>query len=256
MTRKNKGLLILGSFGILCIAGAIVYAAVNASPRLTQEEALKIVQTEYAGEVIDAKQQGHEYLVTLATTAGTYEITVPKRGGGIESIAKLESLTGSTIVAEADTALSENKHAGMHHDKPSSSSEKQAESVDTGATAKDTDSNSVESPSNTSKPNKAPSREVAPLEQNEKAANSSTPVPSSTTTALVSEKKASEIALKQIAGEIDDIDLHSKGDQRYYLIEIESTDGQDAVVQIHAVSGKVMSISWDNDGTDDDDDDE
>src|SRR5690606_41571952 len=107
MTRKNKGLLILGSFGILCIAGAIVYAAVNASPSLTQEEALPIVQTEYAGEVIDAKQQGNEYLVTLATTAGTYAITVPQRGWGNDSIAELERLTDSTIVTAAATILRE-----------------------------------------------------------------------------------------------------------------------------------------------------
>ena len=35
-------------------------------------------------------------------------------------------------------------------------------------------------------------------------------------------------------------------DGGYYLIEIEAADGQEGTFQIHAISGKIMSVTWDD----------
>ncbi|MBM4760784.1 PepSY domain-containing protein [Bacillus sp. B15-48] len=63
----------------------------------------------------------------------------------------------------------------------------------------------------------------------------------------ISEKEAVAIALKEINGEVDDIDLESSGGIIYYLIEIErDEDDEEATVQVNAISGEVMSIMWDD----------
>ncbi|WP_053475082.1 PepSY domain-containing protein [Cytobacillus solani] len=63
---------------------------------------------------------------------------------------------------------------------------------------------------------------------------------------LLSESDAKEIALKKVEGIVDDIDLESSGDLTYYLVEIETADDREAVVEIHATTGKILSVSWDD----------
>lgn len=63
---------------------------------------------------------------------------------------------------------------------------------------------------------------------------------------LLTESAAKEIALKEVGGTVDDIDLESSEDLTYYLVEIETADDREAVVEIHASTGKVLSITWDD----------
>ncbi|MGE7114544.1 PepSY domain-containing protein [Lysinibacillus sp. NPDC047702] len=63
---------------------------------------------------------------------------------------------------------------------------------------------------------------------------------------VLSEQQAIKIALQQLNGEIDSVDYEETEDGGYYLVEIETKD-EEAVFQIHAISGKVMSVSWDED---------
>lgn len=63
---------------------------------------------------------------------------------------------------------------------------------------------------------------------------------------VLSEQQAVKIALQQLNGEIDSVDYEETEDGGYYLVEIE-TKNEEAVFQIHAISGKVMSVSWDED---------
>nr|WP_263328267.1 PepSY domain-containing protein [Neobacillus sp. Marseille-Q6967] len=60
------------------------------------------------------------------------------------------------------------------------------------------------------------------------------------------ESDAINIALKQVQGEVDNIWLESIDDQTYYLVEIETPDDQEAVIQIHAITGEVFSVTWDD----------
>ncbi|EON73673.1 PepSY domain-containing protein [Lysinibacillus sphaericus] len=65
-------------------------------------------------------------------------------------------------------------------------------------------------------------------------------------TSVISEQQAIQIALQQLNGEVDSVDFEETKDGGYYLVEIE-TDKDEAVFQIHGVSGKVMSVTWDKD---------
>ncbi|MEK5230451.1 PepSY domain-containing protein [Lysinibacillus sp. FSL K6-0232] len=63
---------------------------------------------------------------------------------------------------------------------------------------------------------------------------------------IISQQQAIQIAQQQLNGEVDSVDFEETADGGYYLIEIE-TENDEATFQIHAISGKVMSITWDDD---------
>ncbi|MCM3744387.1 PepSY domain-containing protein [Sporosarcina luteola] len=86
-----------------------------------------------------------------------------------------------------------------------------------------------------------------------KAPNTSMPRDNTQKTVLISEKKAEEIALAQLPagmiGEVDDVDFVNSAEGGYYLVQldIETTDDMDEVTyQIHAISGKVLTVTWDD----------
>ncbi|WP_394218387.1 PepSY domain-containing protein [Halobacillus trueperi] len=62
----------------------------------------------------------------------------------------------------------------------------------------------------------------------------------------ITEEKAKAVALNEIEGEVDDIDYESGGDPAFYLVEIERSGGEEATVQVHALTGEIMSVTWDD----------
>lgn len=68
----------------------------------------------------------------------------------------------------------------------------------------------------------------------------------------LTETEAKEIAKKQVNGVVDQIWLETNEKQTFYLVEIETQDDKEAIVQIHAITGNVMSVSWDDHSNDDD----
>ena len=73
--------------------------------------------------------------------------------------------------------------------------------------------------------------------------------PAQQNTVIISKQQAINIALGQLKGEVDDVDFVNTSQGGYYLVEIEIDvdDGPDeATYQIHAISGKIMSVTWDD----------
>lgn len=62
----------------------------------------------------------------------------------------------------------------------------------------------------------------------------------------ISSDEAIQIALDTVYGEVDDVDLETENGQLYYFIEIETSDDLEAEIQIHAITGEVISIEWDD----------
>ena len=52
------------------------------------------------------------------------------------------------------------------------------------------------------------------------------------------------IASAQFTGEIEDIDFENTADGGYYLVEIDTAE-EEVTVQIHAITGKILSVSFD-----------
>ena len=62
---------------------------------------------------------------------------------------------------------------------------------------------------------------------------------------FLTEQQAIEIALKEIPGDIDSVDYEETTDGGHYLIEIEQGNNE-ITIQIHAVTGKILSIQYDD----------
>lgn len=67
---------------------------------------------------------------------------------------------------------------------------------------------------------------------------------------LITREEAIEIALGQLRGEVEYVNFQQTDDGGFYLIEIEqdNDEGEDleAVFQIHAVTGEILSVVWDD----------
>ena len=66
--------------------------------------------------------------------------------------------------------------------------------------------------------------------------------------ALITKEQAIKIALGQLkkeqVDEVDDVSYEKSEEGGYYLIEIDTIDDREATFQIHAISGKIMSVTW------------
>jgi len=61
---------------------------------------------------------------------------------------------------------------------------------------------------------------------------------------LLTEQQVLSIASAQFTGEIEDVDFENAADGGYYLVEIDTAE-EEVTVQIHAITGKILSVSFD-----------
>ena len=82
-----------------------------------------------------------------------------------------------------------------------------------------------------------------PSPDDDKPAGSDSPVETEKSQPIT-EEQAKGIALERVNGEIDDIDYESSEEGSYFLIEVELEDDHEATVQVHAITGEIMTVSW------------
>ncbi|WP_171056137.1 PepSY domain-containing protein [Paenibacillus sinopodophylli] len=107
------------------------------------------------------------------------------------------------------------------------------------------------SPAPTQNPTPTPAETKQPEITPKPTAPETTDRPTSKPITLISEQKASELALQKIPGKVKDIDKENEGGKWYFFVEIETNDGREADVQLNAASGAVVSVTWDDDSDDD-----
>lgn len=63
---------------------------------------------------------------------------------------------------------------------------------------------------------------------------------------IITKEEARTIALEKVKGNVEDIDFEEEDDgPSYYTVEVERTDGMEATIQINAITGEIITISWD-----------
>ncbi|RKQ16435.1 PepSY domain-containing protein [Ureibacillus endophyticus] len=72
---------------------------------------------------------------------------------------------------------------------------------------------------------------------------------------IISKNQAKNIALSQLKGKVEYIIFEESSNGGYYLIEIE-TEEKSSTFQIHAISGKILSVTHEKDDDEDDEDDD
>ena len=229
---KKKIIIVIASAAIAIAAiGTMMLNRANANPTITAEQAAFMVVQQYGGEVIGTEFEDAAYVVKLRTEAGLYNVTVPSSGERIAAITRVGDAQEEVLDEDAQIAI----------DEPSSTDDKPSSSNDEPSSPMDVNEETVDS-----------TPQSTPTEKD--ADNNATSTPPPAEALILSEQKAKDIALQQVSGDVDDIELKQSGDSRYYLVEIETNEDKDAVIQVNAVTGKVMSITWDEDEEDDKDD--
>ncbi|MGP4061203.1 PepSY domain-containing protein [Halobacillus sp. H74] len=62
----------------------------------------------------------------------------------------------------------------------------------------------------------------------------------------ITEEQAREAALKEVDGTVDDVDFETEDEVSFYLVEVEKEDESEATIQVHAITGEIMTVSWDD----------
>jgi len=292
MKRISGKLIGSAAVVAVAVTGLILLSPWGAAePALTREQAEQELLARYSGQVESANLANGRYDMLLRTDAGLYAVALSASSGQVESISRLEAAekplpeilertkvktllenraTGATVTrleletpTDADNPLyvaELTDHAGrllkLTIDAYSGDIQSEQEIAapptnDNGSTQPTEDPGSSsngqngESPDNSTKPDDKGNQPQKP--------NADEPV------RLLSEKEAEKIAAKSLADagskvEDTDADLRTEDDgQAYYLVEVELEDGREASVQINAVSGAVLSTTWDEDKENEDD---
>lgn len=292
MKRISGKLIGSAAVVAVAVTGLILWSPWGAAePALTRQQAEQELLARYSGQVESANLANGRYDMLLRTDAGLYAVALSASSGQVESISRLEAAekplpeilertkvktllenraTGATVTrleletpTDADNPLyvaELTDHAGrllkLTIDAYSGDIQSEQEIAapptnDNGSTQPPEDPGSSsngqngENPDNSTKPDDKGNQPQKP--------SANEPV------RLLTEKEAEKIAAKSLADagskvEDTDADLRTEDDgQAYYLVEVELEDGREASVQINAVSGAVLSTTWDEDKENEDD---
>ncbi|MEH7331827.1 PepSY domain-containing protein [Neobacillus drentensis] len=207
---------------------------------LSEKEAQLLVENRYQGTVTQIKLAGKQYHMKLEKQELLYQIKIDATSGKILSLQKLDN---KTILPEepTSTGLSEEKIKAIIL----------SEANGTIVSLEKLESNG------------SPIYKAVVTTENKQTTITVNAVTGSilSTESIniheppksLTETEAGQIAIKQVKGIVDHIWLETKGSVTYYLIKVKSTSGQEAIVQVHAITGKVLSVTWDDRKKEDDD---
>ncbi|MFB5676310.1 PepSY domain-containing protein [Paenibacillus terreus] len=227
---------------VLLIAGIISIGTVwnaqkNKAAALSEEEAVSAVLAQYPGEVLDVSLQSDAYLLQMKSHTGLYELKVDAEQGSILSIERLdgelsqEQLAAAFPTEQQGESQSADEAAQQTQMKNGKGAEAEA-STDTQITSDSVSAGKQD-------------------EGKEKLEEDAEPV---RTARIVTDKEAKNIALQQVQGKVEDVDFRTEGGVRYYLVEIDTPDEREAIVQVNAISGVIMSVAWDEEDDPEEDD--
>jgi uncharacterized membrane protein YkoI len=234
---------------LFILIGKVFTPGSSSASELTEQEAKEIAQQRYTGTVKGISQKADQYIIELERETGIYELQINTNTGEISSLKRVKEANqtkddiGSESLPKEET-LSEEQIKDLalkqvngkidslqlvkEGDQPvyvvivSDQSEKNKLSLDayTGDVLKK-ESSTVEA---------APKR--------------------------LTKEQAMTAALEQVPGTVDGLDTKEINGITFYLVEIEANDGREATVEINAITGKINTLTWDDEQENDDDDDD
>ncbi|WP_339252273.1 PepSY domain-containing protein [Sporosarcina sp. FSL W8-0480] len=209
---------------IIVIAGQLY-----TSGKLTKAETLTIQEIHsqleeiYKGEVSNVVLDGSFYNAKVVRDGSEYEVKVEAETGKVLSLIQTKETTQSGAVVNNDKKQTPEERVTP----PEKAASETGQSPEG-----NTSSSSQQKPKPKSKPS-TPANEQK--------------------TVLISEKQAANIGMSQLPsgmiGEVDDVEFVKTTEGGYYLvqIDIDTEDDLDEVTyQIHAISGKVLTVTWDD----------
>lgn len=243
---------------------------------ISKVEAQEIAGERYDGEIVRTEELSEQFIITIQSDLGEYEIKISRTTGEVESVEQIKATEQPKQLSEQEVEEIVLKNAPGEIKEMSKSTEDKVEYYD--AVVKDADEKTMivkvhsetgevvekteQKPAQTEKKqqnNSSNDKTVAKQEKKDqkKAENQENKEqkkekkqdkkePEKEKVKNISEAEAIQIALNRVAGEVDDVELESSNGQLYYFVEIETADDLEAEIQIHAISGKIVSIEWDD----------
>ncbi|WP_410768923.1 PepSY domain-containing protein [Fontibacillus sp. BL9] len=233
--------------GILVIAGFAVLMMrqpwKSGEPALTAREAEQTVLAQYPGKIEQSVYENGQYNLRLRSESGLYQVEVNADSGKVNSIIQVEN-TGDT---DQKSLLSREQvkadlQAGIKGEIVKLELIEQSGKQVYHAIVSQQNDGSLEM---TLDPYTAEilSSEIVSSPQQGKG----------TQDRMLTESEASELALAEIPGEVDDVELRGvDSGTPYYLVDIDLVDGREATVEINAISGVIRTVTWDEDEPDKD----
>lgn len=253
--KKSKKFLLPFSLVLLLVAASMFYmkGIVSHADTIPSASIKNQLETMYNGKVNDLLLQNDIYGAKLTREESVYAVRVDGKTGKVLSMVLKKP--SAQLAAKQEEVASETKD----EDKVKGKSSDVKTEVESDQAAADEPKSQPETPEPAPvqpKPQPEPEPKPEPKQQaqppQQKPQSQSKPAaskPAPQKTVLLTEQQAVQIALRQLKGEIDDVDFVETSEGGYYLVEIEIDveDGPDqATYQIHAISGKIMSVTWDD----------
>lgn len=254
---KKKEFWLIGS--ALAVAGLIAVLLLwqpftGKAERLTQEDAEAIVNDKYPGLITDGKLTDDRYIFTVEREEGVYEILVDAKSGGVHSVKRIADgkTDGEADGKKDNPVLSEEEiktklaaevpgtvlvlekienNETPYYKATVKDGEKETIVTINGRTGEIEKSETVKEPD--------PVKPEDPVKRDE-------PGKQEEPVKRLTSEQAAAIALKEVKGEIDDVEFKQINGNSYYFVEIETEDDREAVVQIDAITGAVKSLTWED----------
>lgn len=238
MKRKNLfwligGVLVLAAF----FTGILLWQhSTDKSDSITEDKAKEIVTDKYRGTIVDMNQGDGRFTFSLKREQGTYDIVLDANSGEILSVKRTSAVEKPKEEDNKVSMLSEEEVRNKLTEKVTGTitSIEKVKSDDGHfykAKVKDGERETVVTVN----------AQTGEIEKSE-AVKKEEPVK------RLTEEQAITIALMEVAGEIDDVELKVVEGVAYYFVEVEVEvdDDKEALVQIHAITGEVKSLTWED----------
>jgi uncharacterized membrane protein YkoI len=202
---------------------------------VTEQEAVNMVKARYSGTIKKLNHEKGRYIIQLERDTGLYELIIDEKTGDVSSLMKLESYTeqGRNTVAQ-DNLLNEQEVKEIVLNKLG----KNVDRVDKQFEG--------ETPVYRIFVKESTSETIIVIDASSGAILSNETKQTPLVTTKLTEEEAKNIALQQVSGTVDEIDTENVNNVPFYYIEVELENGNEATVEINAITGEVKSLTWDD----------
>ncbi|MFG6148104.1 PepSY domain-containing protein [Halobacillus sp. B23F22_1] len=233
MIRSSARKLILAiiAFALFIVFIWQIIHSVSSADPMNEKEAVEQVEGQYNGEVTEVQLDGDKYKFTLTSELGTHLIYLNRQTAEVihlEQVASIKDKEDLTDEEIKDIVLKEQDGKVTSITSEGKKDDKKFKVV-------------LEDDLTRYKYSVSAHGEILEIEEEERHHKK----PHQT---RVSAEHAVEITRAEISGKVDDVEYEEgeEGEPPHFIVEIERGDGMEAEIQIHAISGDVLSISWED----------
>ncbi|MEO4054500.1 PepSY domain-containing protein [Solibacillus sp. CAU 1738] len=205
---------------------------------MNEDEIRTRVENLYSASVQSIVTKEQAAIVSFTTSKGLYEVAIDRETGRASNLVLVHE---TPTIAQQPTDKEE--VAVGSEEKPATPQNEESKQPTTEQNEESKQPNNTTSETAPSKDNPTKPNTQQPAKNPSSTATTETP--KKPASAIISEQKAIQIALKQQPGELDNVDYEETDDGGYYEIDIEHDDGETTFI-IHAITGKILSVEFDD----------